>query len=138
MTNIANLFNFIESNRPEYRVPLKFKLKYDPESITEDDLTVKGDLDFSNTQITTLPDNLTVDGTLDLSNTPITSLPDNLTVMWFLDLYNTPITSLPDNLTAEGDLDLRETPLSKKYSKDEIRKMIQDKGGNVEGNIYLE
>ena len=138
MTNIINLFNFIESNRPEYRVPLKFKLIYEPESITEDDLYVDDDLDFSNTQITTLPDNLTVDGTLDLSNTPITSIPDNLTVMWILDLYNTSITSLPDNLIVEGDLDLRETPLSKKYSEDEIRKMIQDKGGNVEGNIYLE
>ena len=64
MTNISNLFNFIESNRPEYKVPLKIKLLYNPESITKDDLNVKGDLDLRGIPITTLPDNLTVGGYL--------------------------------------------------------------------------
>jgi hypothetical protein len=96
MTNISNLFNFIESNRPEYKTPHRVKFIYNPESLTKDDLNVKGDLGLSKTSITTLPDNLTVGGYLDLSS----------------------------------------TPLSKQYSKDEIRKMIQDKGGNVEGRIF--
>ena len=55
-------------------------------------LTVGGDLDLSNTQITALPDNLTVGGDLDLSNTQITALPDNLTVGRGLALRNTQIT----------------------------------------------
>jgi len=117
MTNIANLFNFIESNRPEYRAPLIVKLIYDPESITEDDLTVGGDLDLEFAPITTLPDNLKVGNDLNLEFTPITTLPDNLKVV--------------------GNLYLSDTPLSKQYSKDEIRKMIEDKGGNVGGDIYI-
>jgi hypothetical protein len=157
MTNISNLFNFIESNRPEYKTPLIVKFIYNPESLTKDDLNVKGDLDLSDTSITTLPNGLTVGDDLNLFNTPITTLPDNLTVGGGLDLYGTPITTLPDNLRVEGylnlsktsittlpdnlivvgDLYLSHTPLSKQYSEDEIRKMIQDKGGNFEGYIYV-
>jgi hypothetical protein len=32
---------------------------------------------------------------------------------------------------------LYDTPLSKRYSIEEIRKMIEDKGGFVNGSIYL-
>jgi hypothetical protein len=137
MTNLANLFNYISSKRPKYRAPLKFKLIHDPESITEDELTVKGDLNLRDTQITSIPDSLTVRGDLWLANTKITSLPNNLAVKGDLDLYKTKITPLPDNLTVGGDLNFQNTPLSKKYSADEIRKMIEDKGGNVKGNIYV-
>jgi hypothetical protein len=67
----------------------------------------KGNLNLSNTPITSLPDNLTkVGGTLNLRGTKITSLPDNLTVGGNLNLMNTKITSLPDNLTVGGNLDL--------------------------------
>ena len=97
MTNISNLFNFIESNRPEYKTPIKFKLLHDPGSITKDDLNIEGNLNLSKTSIT----------------------------------------SLPDNLTVGGNLELSKTPLSKQYSRDEIYKMIQDKGGNFEGGIYV-
>ena len=74
----------------------------------------KGDLNLSDTPITSLPDNLTkVGGSLDLENTPITSLPDNLTkVEGYLDLYNTKITSLPDNLTVGGFLNLGNTKIT--------------------------
>lgn len=157
MTNLANLFNFISSKKPEYKTPFKAKLIYDPESITKDDLTIKGNIDFHNTKITSLPNNLTVKGEINLQNssitslpdnltvgkglilsyTKITSLPDNLTVGRYLGLYGIPITSIPNNLKVKGYLDLKNTPLSKKYSADEIRKMIEDKGGNVEENIYV-
>jgi hypothetical protein len=75
----------------------------------------KGDLDLSNTPITSLPDNLKqVGGYLDLSFTSITSLPDNLKhVGGYLDLYNTKITKLPDNLTVGGSLYLYNTPITK-------------------------
>jgi hypothetical protein len=114
----------------------------------------KGDLDLSNTPITSLPDNLTkVGGNLDLGDTPITSLPDNLTVGGYLYLVNTPITSLPDNLTVEGSLYLRNTkitslpdnltvggylhlvntPISKQYTKEQIKQMAP----GVRGGILL-
>lgn len=43
-----------------------------------------GWLDFSGTNITSLPDNLTVGGSFYLSGTKITSLPDNLTARRYL------------------------------------------------------
>ena len=70
-----------------------------------------GDLDLSNTPITSLPEGLTCGGSLYLSNTPITSLPEGLTCGGYLDLSNTPITSLPEGLTCGGDLDLSNTPI---------------------------
>ena len=71
-----------------------------------------GNLDLSETGITSLPDNLTVGGWLDLRETGITSLPDNLTVGGWLDLRGTGITALPDNLTVGGWLDLRGTGIT--------------------------
>jgi len=98
---------------------------------------VEGYLSLKYTNITSLPDNLHVGTSLYLSDTKITSLPDNLHVGVSLFLTNTKITSLPDNLKVGGDLNLQFTPLSDKYSKEEIRKMIEDKGGFVKRNIYI-
>ena len=97
----------------------------------------EGDLNLSNTTITSLPDSLKVGGNFSLFGTPITSLPSGLEVDGFLDLDGTPITSLPDNLEVGEDLYLNNTSLSKKYSEEEIKKMIEDKGGRVKGNIYI-
>ena len=98
----------------------------------------KGDLNLNNSPIDSLPSNLTgVGGYLNLENSQITSLPDNLKVGGYLDLDKTKITSLPDNLKVRGDLYLNNTPLSKKYSEEEIKKMIEDKGGEVKGGIYI-
>ena len=93
----------------------------------------EGDLDLSNTPITTLPQDLEVGGNLYLSNTPITTLPQGLKVGGSLDLSNTKIEELPQDLKVGGYLDLRNTPLSKKYTEDEIRRMVP----GVKGNIYL-
>ena len=54
-----------------------------------------------------------------------------------LNLSDTPITSLPDNLEVGGSLYLRDTKISKKYSKEEIKKMIEDRGGNIKLQIYI-
>ena len=157
MTNISNLFKFIEVKRPEYTTPFKFKLIHDTSSLTKDELKVKGGLDLSDININSLPDGLTVEGGLVLSDTNINSLPEGLTVGGSLYLDNTKITSLPDGLivgddidlsftridslpyglTVGGDIDLSETPLSEQYSEDEILKIIQDKEGNVKGEILI-
>jgi len=75
-------------------------------------LSVGRNLDLSNTQITSLPDNLSIGESLFLSNTPITSLPDNLSVGGGLYLNNSPITSLPDNLSVGRNLDLSNTQIT--------------------------
>ena len=110
-------------------------LQHTPITSLPDNLKVGGSLYLYGTPITSLPDNLEVGGSLYLEYTPITSLPDNLEVGGSLSLERTPITSLPDNLKVGGSLSLYNTPLSKKYTKEEIIKMIEDKGGYLRGGI---
>jgi hypothetical protein len=52
-------------------------------------------------------------------------------------LAHTKITQLPNNLQVEKSLNLYNTPLAKKYSEDQIKQMIEDKGGYVKGGIYI-
>ena len=108
-------------------------LRNTPITSLPDNLEVEGNLYLNNTLITSLPDNLKVGRYLNLYNTPIISLPNNLEVGGYLNLRNTPITSLPDNLKVEDDLHLNNTPISKKYSEEEIKKMVP----GVVGNIHL-
>ena len=96
-------------------------------------LKVGGHLYLSNTPITTLPQGLKVGGSLNLRNTPITTLPQGLKVGGYLDLSDTSLEELPQGLEVGGDLDLDNTPLSKKYTKKEIRRMVP----GVKGKIYL-
>ena len=130
MANIYNLFKFLEDKKGK-KIPFKFKLIHAPETIKKEDLNVEGSLDLRDTEITSLPDNLTVGGPLVLRDTEITSLPDNLTVGGSLDLSFTQISSLPDNLKVELRIYLKNTPLADKYSKEQIKKMIEEKGGYV-------
>lgn len=110
---IYNLFKFIEDKKPQYKLPFKVKLIHAPETLTKEELNIKGDLD--------------------LSDTPIQSLPNGLTVGGDLNLYNTSIQSLPNGLTVGGYLNLGDTPLSKKYTEEEIKAMVP----GVKGDIYL-
>jgi hypothetical protein len=71
-------------------------------------------------------------GNLNLSNTPIQSLPPGLKVGGDLNLENTPIQSLPPGLEVGGILYLGGTPISKKYTEEEIRKMVP----GVKGDIF--
>jgi len=116
MSNIYNLFKFLEKKKGT-KTPLKVKFIYAPNELTDEDLNVEEYLDLSDTKITSLPNNLKAGGGLDLSDTKITSLPDNLEVVRSLFLEN--------------------TPLAEKYTKEEIRKMIEDKGGYVKKDIYV-
>ena len=100
-----------------------------------DNLQVGGYLNLMRTPIEELPDNLKVGSGLYLTSTPIKKLPDSLKVSGHLSLKDTSIKELPDNLQVGVSLDLRNTPLSKKYSEEEIRNMIEEKGGYVKGYI---
>lgn len=59
----------------------------------------KGDLDLSETDISSLPDDLKqVDGDLKISRTNISSLPDGLKISGYLEADYSSLASLPDNL----------------------------------------
>jgi hypothetical protein len=122
---VYNLFKFIEDKEPQYK-SFVAKFTNEPETLTPEDLNVKGDLAFSSPRIASLPDNLNVSGDIELLNTSITSLPDNLNIdgnLWltsmmittipsslkvggYIRIENTEITSLPDNFKTNGDLSL--------------------------------
>jgi hypothetical protein len=91
------------------------------------------------TSLVSLPNNLSIGGNLFLRYcTSLVSLPDNLSVGGTLILNSCKsLVSLPNGLSVSGGLYLYGTPLSKRYSEEEIRKIIEDKGGNVKGNIYI-
>jgi len=97
-------------------------------------LKVGGYLNLRNCKnLKALPNDLKVGGSLYLKNTPIQSLPDSIKVEGNLELDYTSIQSLPPNLKVGGSLDLEDTPISKKYTEEEIQKMVP----GVKGSIYL-
>jgi hypothetical protein len=75
--NIYNFFKFLE-DKEDRPIPFKIKLIHAPETLTPDDLKVRGNLYLENTPITSLPEGLKVGGNLYLANTKITSLPEGL------------------------------------------------------------
>jgi hypothetical protein len=95
-------------------------------------MSVGGDLDLEGTNIESLGNLMSVGGHLDLFNTNIKSLGNLMSVAGSLDLRRTKIESLGNLQYVGGFLYLRGTPLSKKYSKDHIKNMI-----NVVGDIYI-
>jgi len=96
-------------------------------------LEVDGYLDLTKTQIKELPSDLKVGGGLALRNTPIKELPDNLEVGGDLHLGNTQIKELPSDLKVGGSLFLKDTPISKKYTEEQLKKMLP----NVKGYIQI-
>ena len=122
------------------------------------DLHVTDYLDLSKTKITKLPNDLYVDGYLNLRYCQyLTELPNNLYVGGYFNLDGCKqITDLPNNLYIGGDLvlfssqKLIELPenlyvgrdvyiydalLAEKYTNEEIREIVNSKGGKIEGQI---
>ena len=131
---LKRIFEFLEEKEnktPKDKWNLRWKLTFN-EPLTEKDLDIEGDLDLSETPITSLPEGLKVGGDLDLGWTKITSLPEGLEVGGILDLYWTNITSLPKGLKVDDYLNIRETTLLE-YTDDELREMIQP--GFIKGEI---
>ena len=95
---------------------------------------INGDLDLYEREadVTNLDYLIRVDGNLYLASTGIGALPRLTEVGGFLDLTKTKIKSLPMLSSVGGYLSLHRTPLSKKTTKEELRKQI-----NVGREIYL-
>ena len=116
-----------------------------------------GDLDLSGTNITKLPKDLFVDGNLYLDGCQyltelpnelyvehslglryckqLTELPDDLFVGGSLYLNDSSITELPNNLYVGVNLYINNTPLTKKYTDEEIREMIDFIDFTINGKI---
>jgi len=127
------LQKFLEKKgNPPYKITDDLNL---PESEIEslgNLVSVGGDLNLYESNIKSLGDLVSVGGYLDLSETNVESLGNLTSVGGHLDLSVTDVKSL-GVLTSVGDyLDLRYTPLTKKYTKDEIRSMVE-----VGDEIYL-
>jgi len=97
-----------------------------------DKLRANGSLDLRGTPIQSLKNLKMVIDNLDLEGTPIQDLGNLEYVGGYFDLSRTLIQDLGNLRYVGGWLDLEGTPLSKKYSKEEIRQMV-----NVEDYIYL-
>ena len=128
------LQRFLKSKgNPFYSIGGNLYLQYYVIESFERLISVGGGLDLRNNDtIKSLGTLTSVGGSLDLLNSTITSLGNLTSVGGYLDLQNTNIESF-ENLTSVGGLmDLNNTPISKKYSEEEIRQMV-----NVRGDIYL-
>jgi hypothetical protein len=95
-------------------------------------ISVRGDLALSDTAIKSLGNLTSVGGDLYLEGTQIESLGNLISVGGNLDLEGTPIKSLGNLTSVGGFLDLQNTPLSKNYTEEQIRQMV-----DVNGYIYL-
>ena len=94
--------------------------------------SIGGDLDLYRTPIKSLGNLTSVGGSLNLYKTPIKSLENLTSVGGSLDLNNTSIKSLGNLTSVGGSLYLRETLISKIYTEEQIRQMIE-----VRGKIYM-
>jgi hypothetical protein len=92
--------------------------------------SVGGNLDLYESEIESLGGLRSVGGSLDLANTEIKSLGNLRSVGGNLYLTYSEIKSLGNLRSVGGDLFLRDTPISKKYSEEEIRQMVQV-GGDI-------
>jgi len=94
--------------------------------------SVRGYLYLDGTPIKSLGNLQSVGGDLDLRRTAIESLGNLQSVGGYLDLHETQIESFGNLQSVGSYLDLTETPLSKMYTEEQIREMV-----NVDGEIYL-
>lgn len=141
MIKLIDILNEIESNK--ILVPRRPKERYEKLAISTQDKIQqyikdgsKGNLNIAGAPITSLPNNLLkVGGNFNLSGTLVTSLPDNLSVEGNLELPNNSLLSyIPNNLKVEGNiLTLGDFFIGK---TEELRKMIEDKGGYVKGSMF--
>ena len=124
---LKRIFEFLEE-KEEHNPPFLWKWKNEI-SLTEKDLDVKGNLDFSYSNIESLPEGLKVDGDLILTYCEnISSLPEGLIVRGNLILDECiNLFSLPKGLKVYGTLYIYASPLGE-YSNSQLRNMVGDGG----------
>ena len=96
---LKRIFEFLEE-KGNNNIPFKWKL-INNEPLTKEDLNVKGDLNLSGRNITSLPEGLEVDGSIYFNQSTIKSLPKGLGVGGFIFIRNTPLTKYSDNQLRE-------------------------------------
>jgi hypothetical protein len=121
---LKRIFEFLKE-KENHNLPFLWKL-VNNEPLTEDELNVKGNLDLSNSDITSLPEGLQFIGSLVLAWTNITSLPEDLKVGGDLYLDNSLIKSIPKGLMVGRDLDISFTHIES-----------LPRGLKVGGDLYL-
>ena len=156
-----NLIQKLENHPDGVRYEHKGDLDLDQTNITKlpKDLYVSGNLDLLHCKkLTVLPNVLRVEGRLllynceQITNLPdslyvglklvltrckqLTKLPDNLYVGGALSISETNISELPSKLYVWRDLNIFNTPLAKKYTDEEIRKIVASTGGEINGYIF--
>ena len=138
MVNEIQYKNLIEQEEPEvlHIPPLKYFnddwnfLQEYLESEGNPPYIIDDNLDLQGSKIESLGGLRSVGGSLDLANTEIKSLGNLRSVGGNLYLTYSEIKSLGNLRSVGGDLFLRDTPISKKYSEEEIRQMVQV-GGDI-------
>jgi hypothetical protein len=120
-----------KKGNPPYSIDGSLDLEGTPIEFLGNLVSVVGYLNLRGTLVESLGNLQSVGGDLDLRETPIESLGNLVSVDGSLDLVGTPIKSLGNLQSVGGYLDLEETPISEKYSREEIRQMV-----NVRGKIY--
>jgi hypothetical protein len=130
MPNIIDIFQFIEDKRG-YPIPFVIKLVHAPETITKEDLNVKGNLGLTKWKGTSLPEDLKVSGFFTLSNPNITLLPKGLEVGRYLWLCGTNISSLPPDIKIGKNLVITDSPISHKYTREQIKQMCPGIKGKI-------
>ena len=93
---------------------------------------ITDNLDLKYSEIESLGNLISVGGFLNLYKSIIEDLGNLTSVGGSLTLHTSKIESLGNLTSVGGNLYLRDTPLSREYSEDEIRSMVE-----VEGKIYL-
>ena len=140
---IDNILNFLKEKEGK-ELPKKWfdsieKLKLVKELENHPDgvqYRYEGYLDLRGTNITKLPDNLYVYESLILKNCKqLTKLPDGIHVGETLIIIGTSIEEIPDNLNIGWNLFIGNTPLAKKYTNEEIYKIIKLRGGKIINDI---
>jgi hypothetical protein len=93
---------------------------------------ITDNLDLKYSEIESLGNLISVGGFLNLYKSIIEDLGNLTSVGGSLTLHTSKIESLGNLTSVGGNLYLRDTPLSREYSEDEIRSMVE-----VGGDIYL-
>ena len=126
------LQKFLERRgNPPYSIGGDLKLKHTNIETLGNLISVGGSLDLDSCENLPSLGNLTsVGGYLDLRGTKIESLGNLTSVGASFDLSYSSVESLGNLTSVGGFLILRKTPVSEKYSKEEIRQMV-DVGGDI-------